>query len=595
MKARTLIALLALIVAFVAVETSAFSTAAFTSGTTNTGTVRAAADWTPPTVSMVNPGSPLKGAVTVTANAADAETGVSSVAIQHLAPGTSSWVTICTDSTAPYSCSWDTTLRADGAYSLRAIATDKADYTTTSAAVTTTVTNTIVVSLSDPGEAVRGSVPLSVSLGNAGTTSYAVRIEYAVADSGSWKTLCSAASCTWNTTGFANDFYDLRAAATANGSTTFSEVVEGVLVDNLAPTVTLADPGSPLSGVRTFAATATDAHSGVDEVAIQYAANGSSVWTTLCSVAEPFSCRYDTTSISDGTYSFRAVATDNAGNTRTSATVANRVINNVVASVSLDDPAAVISGSVPLTANAASTAGVASVRIQVAPAGTTAWATVCTVNAAPFTCAWNSAAVADGLYDFRAVMVDRALRETISATVTARRVDNTPLRGLDIQAVNGASTPGRMEAGDTLTFTCNDRVNPSSIVSGWNGSALGVTLRARGGGFLGMGTSGTTADVLRNGAAVNLGSVNLRQNYVRSLGTSSFAATMTATTVTINGVPSTVVTVTLGAVASGSSNLRTVTTAGSMIWTPSSTVTDLAGVRTSTAPITESGTLDREF
>lgn len=595
MKARTLIALLALIVAFVAVETSAFSTAAFTSATTNTGTVRAAADWTPPTVTMVNPGSPLKGTVNVTATAADAETGVASVAIQHLAPGTSSWVTICTDTTAPYSCSWDTTLRADGGYSLRAIATDRADYTTTSAAVTTSVANTIVVSLSDPGEAVRGSVPLTVSLGNAGNTNYAVRIEYAVADSGNWRTLCSAASCTWNTTGFANDFYDLRAAATANGSTTFSEVVEGVLVDNLAPTVTLADPGSPLSGVRTFAATAADTHSGVDQVAIQYAANGTSTWTTLCTVGEPFSCRYDTTRIPDATYSFRAVATDNAGNTTTSATVANRVVNNVVASVSMEDPGAILSGAVPLTANGSSSAGISSVRIQIAPAGTTGWTTLCTVAAAPFTCSWNSATVADGLYDFRAVMTDRASRETVSATVTGRRVDNTPLRGVDIQSANGGSTTGRMEAGDTMTFTYSDRVNPSSLISGWNGSALAVTLRARDGNLLGLGNSGDTVDVIRNGALVNLGSVNLRQNFIRSNATVSFNATLTATTVTTNGVPRTVVTVVLGPVASGSGSIRTASAAAAMIWTPSSNAADLSGSRSSTAPATESGTLDRDF
>ncbi|MBE0009767.1 MULTISPECIES: Ig-like domain-containing protein [unclassified Arthrobacter] len=592
MKVRTLIALLALIVALLAVDTPAFSTAAFTSKTTNTGTVSAAVDWTPPTVTLTNPGSTLRGTATVTATAADAETGIATVAIQYLAPGTSTWTTICTASTAPYSCAWDTTPRPDGSYSLRAIATDKADYTTTSAVATTTIANAITVSLSDPGEAVRGSVPLTVTLGNAGSTSYAVRIEYAVADSGSWKTLCSAASCTWNTTGFANDFYDLRAVATANGTTTTSAIIEGVVVDNLAPTVTMTDPGSPLSGVRTFTATATDAHSGVEEVTLQYAANGSSTWTTLCTVAEePFSCRYDTTKIADGTYSVRAIATDNAGNARTSATIANRVINNVVASVSLEDPAAVISGSVPLTANAASSAGVASVRIQVAPA----WTTVCTVNTSPFTCTWNSAAVADGLYDFRAVMVDKAARETISATVTARRVDNTPLRGLDIQSANGGSTPGRIEAGDTMTFIYNDRVNLGSIVSGWNGSALAVTLRARDGNLLGLGSNGDTVDVLRNGAVVNLGSVNLRQNYVRSNNTASFAATMTASSVIINGVPVTVVTVALGPAASSSNRVRTVSTTASMVWTPSSLVTDLSGARASNAPITESGALDRDF
>ena len=66
----------------------------------------------------------------------------------------------------------------------------------------------------------------------------------------------------------------------------------------------------------------------------------------------PWSCRYDTTALTGGTYAFRAVATDAAGLQTTSTTVANRVVDNTVSSVSLADPGQYLTGTVTLTAAA---------------------------------------------------------------------------------------------------------------------------------------------------------------------------------------------------------------------------------------------------
>ncbi len=69
---------------------------------------------------------------------------------------------------------------------------------------------------------------------------------------------------------------------------------------------------------------------------------------------------------------------------------------------------------------------------------------------------------------------------------------------------------------------------------------------------------------------------------------------MTATTVTVNGVQATQITLTLASPASGNV-LRTVSTAAAIVWSPSGAVLDLFGRASSTAPVTESGTLDRDF
>ena len=191
------------------------------------------------------------------------------------------------------------------------------------------------------------------------------------------------------------------------------------------------------------------------------------------------------------------------------------------------------------------------------------------------------------------MLVDGRGVTTTSATMSNRRVDNSPLRGYDVQAVNGGGTAGRLDAGDVIRLTYSDQVRLDSISPGWTGAAVPVTVRVRDGLLLGLG-SGDTLDVLRGGASVNLGSVNLKQNFVSLFQTAQLNATMAATTSTVNGVPVTTVTLTLGTVSSGG-GLKTVSGAGAMVWTPSAAATDLAGVPSSTSATVELGTSDRDF
>lgn len=590
---------IALAVAALVVGMPLASSASFFASSTASATVRAAADWTPPTVSVTDPGTPVKGTVTVAASAADAETGVTSVTLQYRAPGGSSWVTLCTDTTAPYSCSWNTVGLADGNYSLRALAVDNAGYSTTSATRTTTVANNLLVVFDEVADIVRGTVPLSATLYNTGSVSYSVRFEYTPAGTANWKTICTDTAapyaCDWATTSFNNQDYDLRAVAVAGQVTHVSTVVPDVLVDNAAPTVTMVDPGTPLRGTVTLAANAADAHSGIAQVQIQYAVNGTTTWRDACLVdTEPFSCRFDTAQLLDGSYSFRAVATDLAGNTAASALVTNRVVDNTVASVSVNDPGAFLRGTVSVSAAASSSVGITSVRIQRAAAGSSTWTDLCADTTAPYACSWDTTTIPDGFYDLRAVMTDGAGAVTTSAVVANRRVDNTPFRGVDVQTLNGGATPGRLEVGDQVQLSFSQQVDPGTVTAGWDGSPTTVTLRLRDGNLLSLGNKGDTLDVLRNGVAVNLGTVNLREDYIKSGKTATFNATMSLATITVNGVPASRITLTASSgVATG--GLRTVNNPTAMTWTPSAAVRDLLGAALSNSPVTELGALDREF
>jgi fibronectin type 3 domain-containing protein len=98
----------------------------------------AAADTTPPTVSITAPsaGATVAGTTTITANAAD---NGAVAGVQFKVDGTNVG---SEDTTSPYSVSWDTFSAGNGSHTITAVARDGAGNTTTSAGVTVTVSNT---------------------------------------------------------------------------------------------------------------------------------------------------------------------------------------------------------------------------------------------------------------------------------------------------------------------------------------------------------------------------------------------------------------------------------------------------------------------
>src|SRR6185436_11375897 len=123
------------------------------------------------------------------------------------------------------------------------------------------------------------------------------------------------------------------------------------------------------------------------------------------------------------------------------------------------------------------------------PAGAATWTTICAPAAAPYTCSWSTAGVADGLYDLRAVALDASGYSRTSA-VSSRRVDNTapaasvnvatPLTGSATVAATATDTGGsgvisvafeyRPSSGGAWTSICTTGTIPYSC--GWSTAAL---------------------------------------------------------------------------------------------------------------------------
>jgi chitinase len=544
-------------------------------------------DNTAPAVTVTDPGTPVSATRTLTTTATDGGSGVASVTMEYRTSPSGGWTPICTDTTSAYTCSWATASLPDGLYDLRATSTDVAGNSATSAVIASRrVDNTAPsVSVIEDGTPRHGNAVLAaiVDDGNgSGVASVTMEIQV----TGTWTFLCAdtaaSYSCTGNTSGVPDGLYPLRATATdyAGFSTTSAPVQ--TRIDNTAPSsATITNPGTPISGTKALAGTAADGGSGIASLRFDYRLNGSTgAWSPACTdSSSPFTtCDWDTTTVADGSYDMRSVATDLSGLTTASATVAARIVDNNGPTTAVTNPGALLRASVTVGATATDVSGVTSVAIQYSPAGTNTWTTICTDLASAYSCAWNTSAVTDGSYDLRARATDTTGKVTTSAVVASRTVNNASPAATDIQGSNNGGTTGRLDNGDRITFTYSQTIRKSSIYSLWTGTTLNLTVRVIDNG---------TSDYLDFYDSTNTNRLNLtasasgletKANHVTANGV-RFAATATQA--------SGVITVTLGAVTGTPRSF--VTTATTMTWTPSTSATNATGLAVLPLSTSESG------
>jgi hypothetical protein len=559
--------------------------------TNSNETAAIVADGTAPTATADNPGAYVRGTINLSGSASDGGSGLASLDLEGRAVGNPTWGSICGSSvSSPINClNYDTTLIPDDDYEIRVTATDNAGNTGISPVITPIVVDNTAptITMNSPGTYMNDGVTLTSVASDATAGVASVQYQYRLNPAGPWLDTCSSTtppfSCV-NTASFThNTLYDLQAIATDNaGNTATSPVILGVRADNVAPTaVTINDPGSPVRGTISLSGTASDALAGIANVTYQYQVSSGGPWSDACTGVppSPFTCNFDTTTTGDEVYDLRAVATDNAGNTTTSAEVLNRRIDNTPPAVNLTSPGARIRATVTLNATASDTggSGVASVtfRHRVSPAGP--WTTIATDNTAPYSTNFDTTLVTDGTYDLSALATDVAgnTNESIVTVV----IDNTRPTASDIQIVNGGGTVGMPDTGDTVTYTFSEAMDPNSILAGWTGSSTTVTLRLSNNG----GNDRIRIWDAANTTQTTLGQVRTGGNYVTA------ARTFTSSTMVMSG--NTII-VTLG---TPSGAVNTVAGNANARWDPVTGALDLAGNQMMTTARIETGAADPNF
>jgi chitinase len=534
----------------------------------------------------------LTGTATVSATATDAGSGVISVALEARPASGGAWTPICTKAGAPYSCAWNTTSLADGAWDVRATATDAAGNSSSATTANRIVDNTApTITLTNPGSPLAGTVTLASTTGDgAGSGVASVLYQYrANGSTGAWSTACTGSSapfsCSWATP--ATGSYELRAIATDGVSkTTTTATLGNRQVDNTVPsTAGISDPGSPLTGTVTLNGTGTDANSGMASMRFEYKPSAGSTWSTACTDAtppSPFSCAWNTTAVADGAYDVRSVAIDAAGNARTSTTGSARVVDNSGPAVTLAGPG-MFRGTATVNATATDATGIASVAIQYSVAGANSWTAICTDTGAPYSCSWNAAARPDGPYDLRAVSLDTLGNQSTSATVSAY-VNNLGPTGTDVQGTNGG-TNDRLDAGDTVVFSFSEAISPSSILAGWTTGTASIRVRVNNNGTTDSmafydAANTTPLGLLASGTAL---SINIDHVTAPTLFNGTISRSGSTVTVTIGSLIS-------GAVTANPKGKN------AMVWQSSSQATSLAtGKPVLPQTVTESGAADIDF
>ncbi len=437
-----------------------------------------------PTATANDPGAYLRGAVNLTASASDTGgSGVDTVAFQRSPAGGGAWTTIGTDTSSPYSLSFDTTTAAtpDGLYDLRVVVTDGAGNSVNSAIVgSRRIDNTLpAASLTNPGQYLRTTVTLGSSSSDAGSGIDTVVYQYSSAGTGSWTTTpISFDTATGSTP---DGLYDLRVVVTDNAGNQAVDTVTNRRIDNTPPSATMGDPGAYVSATVSLTSTSSDpGGSGVANVAFEKSVAGVGTYGAV-----PAS--WVTTSADDGLYDFRVVVTDNAGNIATSAPRSNVRVDNTAPVVSITSPAATsdVTGTVAITASAtdAGGSGIDTVTYAFAVHGSGSW------TATPSS--WNTTGLTDGLYDLRSTATDRAGNQTTSATIANITVDNNaPLVAFtaptDNQFVNAASA-------DPKTFAANASDAASGVASVQFFACSTASLDCTVGSWTSLGAPDTTA------------------------------------------------------------------------------------------------------
>jgi hypothetical protein len=283
-------------------------------------------------------------------------------------------------------------LNGDGLWQVKYFSTDKVGNSET---VETAGT---VIRIDETSPTAPAVVPSGATYTNGGGTVY-IRNGVSLTDAATDSTVngassgvasvqylyCSGSSCTPSTSigtsssgpGYsvawssqpADGTYRIAAKVTDNAGNSATSTPVTVVVDNSGPTGSVTSPtaNSTVQGTATVASSnAADAGSGLASVQFQYTTSGGSSWTNIGSAVtgSPWQASLDTTSLTNGSYDFRAVMVDNLGNSTTTATVASVTVNNTY-SFSISNPAATNA----VTAGSADTNAI-TVQLQLNGAGT---------------------------------------------------------------------------------------------------------------------------------------------------------------------------------------------------------------------------------
>ncbi|WPB82344.1 Ig-like domain-containing protein [Archangium violaceum] len=374
-------------------------------------------------VSLTSPSNNayVKGLVPLTATATD-DQGV--VKVEFYVDGT----LLGTDTTAPYELSWDSTLVADGSYTISAKAYGPLGIPSTSLPATVSVDNNapaVALASPTPGAFLRSTVSISAT---ASDTVGVARVEFYDGTTLIGSDTTVPYSMNWNTTSVTGGAHTLRVKAFDGAGNTATSADVAVTIDNTAPTAAFISPAqnTTVRGIVLVGATASD-NLGVARV--EFYAEGVLLGTDT---SAPFEVSWNSATLADGYRILNAKAYDSAGNTSGSSILVS--LDNTPPDVAIASPTqeALLRGTVVITATASDAA-----RVEFYD-GATLLGTDAT---SPYQASWNTASTANGAHTLTAKAFDSVGNTRTSAAVEVTLDNTAPTTAISAPA-QGASVRG---------------------------------------------------------------------------------------------------------------------------------------------------------
>lgn len=376
---------------------------------------------------------------------------------------------IGTDTTEPFSVSWNSKNGPNGSRVLTARARDLAGNVSSSAPVTVTASNDLsvpVVTLTSPAEGSRLTRYVELAA-DATDPEGVIRVEFYSGERLIGSDTSAPFSCTCDTGITATSRTTLTARAhDASGNVGISApVVVTVAPEITPPSVSLTAPGGGerLFGTVTLAANASDG-SGVSRV--EFLLDGAQVLGTV--TYAPYSYTWNSKTAASGGHTLSARATDIHGNTATTPAV-SVTIDNTGPAVVLTSPVsgATVGSVVILQATATDDAGVTRVDFLVNGV------LLASDTTAPYAVEWNSSSWADGTQTLTARAHDVLNNVATSAPVTV-----TTKQPTTTVALTAPSHNAYVKGSVSLTAAATDSEGVAKVEFYVDGTLLGTDTSA---------------------------------------------------------------------------------------------------------------------